>query len=143
MTLLVLLPLLRLRFTLWSQTSRVGYAVSWYSTTSLAHAKIRKRCRILGTVHPRPACPCSPPGLGFSAFPLRRPALVVLSFLSVGTWCRKILPLFWGARRRVCVFPWFLSYTCLSLRVGRKVLLRLAFVLGAMRGEGGLWVRGV
>jgi len=41
------------------------------------------------------------------------------------------------------VFPWFLSYTCLSLRVWRKVLLRLAFVLGAARGEDGLWVRGV
>jgi len=85
---LVLLPLLR--FTLRSQTSLVGYAVSWYSTTSLAHAKIRKRRRILGTLRPRPACPCSPTGLGLSAFPLGRPAIVVLSFLSVGTWCRKI-----------------------------------------------------
>ena len=40
---------------------------------------------------PRPACPCSPLGLGFSAFPLRRPAIVVLSSLPVGTWCRQNL----------------------------------------------------
>jgi len=43
----------------------------------------------------------------------------------------------------VCVFPWFLFYTCLSLRVWGKVLLRLAFALGATRGEDGLWIGGV
>jgi len=99
-----------LRFTLRSQTLRLGYAVSWYSTTSLAHAKIRKRRRLLGTVRPRPACHCSSLGLEFTAFPLRRPATVVLSSLSVGTWCCKILTFcFGGPAEGFVSFPGFIS----------------------------------
>ena len=84
----------------------IGYAVSWYSTTSLAHAKVRN-------VADFPGCPPgtrpSPKPIG-SGSSLRHPATVVLSFLSVGTGCRKILFFCFGGPAEWFVsFPWFFS----------------------------------
>jgi len=78
---LVLLPLPR--FTLRSRPVVVtvfhGIALPpWMFLKSAAR-------RILGTVRPRPARPCSPLGFGVQyVFPLGHPAKVVLSFRSVG-----------------------------------------------------------
>ena len=52
---LVLLPLVR--FTLRSQTSRVGYAVSSYSTTSVTHAKVRSVADFPGSPPVTRLCP--------------------------------------------------------------------------------------
>ena len=64
----------------------LGFAVSWYSTTSLAHAKVRSVADFPGSQPVTNALPHSRSGRGRS---VRHPAIVVLSSLSVGTRCRK------------------------------------------------------
>ena len=69
-----------LRDLLYGRNSLVGYAVSWYSTTSVAHAKVRS-APITGHPARVNALPLSRFGRGIS---LRHPATVVLALVSVG-----------------------------------------------------------
>ena len=56
---------------------------------------------------------------------------------------RQSLPVAYVLNNRIVTPARFLFYSCLSLHVPRKVLLRLPFVFGARRGRGVLWVPGV
>jgi len=136
----------------------LSFPVSWYSTASLTWTTFYS-VPLQWAPHPGRALPLRlyVPGillgprnsLGFGEFswvrgiPLDSPATVLLSFPLRRPWVVKLFIFVNRGRRRVCVLFSFCFCSCLSLRAWLKVLLRLAFVLCAIRGKGVLWVRRV
>jgi len=77
----------------------IGYTVSWYSTTSLAHGKVRSDAAPWLLPCWDIACPGSLLVWRLEFRLVCGWAIVVSSFLPVGTWCREIkFLLFLGAR---------------------------------------------
>jgi len=110
--------------------------VSWYGTTSLAHAKVRSVADITGSLPVQGLAP-KPIGSGNS---LRHPAIVVLSFLFAGTWCRKHLSfVLGGPPKGLCLslvsFLYLSFLTCLEEGIAPSCFrLRCC--------EGGGWAQG-